>query len=197
MARPSQERAGTRDPPGSGSRPIMSACVRAIGAAVSVSRGPPGPRRHLNTTLPTSWKSSESAQRQAPRPLMRRFRSTGLIGRRCLLPRSTDEAPRPPAVSWRSLVATVPPAKRAGIWKMVGTGELSLPTVPRRDSSQRATYPSGAHPPERPSRSGRSRWEGNSSLPNQSQSGGVDFQILWKFFENGSFGHVDHSVSRP
>jgi hypothetical protein len=48
------------------------------------------------------------------------------IDRRRLLRPSTSEAPRPRFASWRLRVATVPPV-RAGIWKMVGTGELSLP----------------------------------------------------------------------
>jgi hypothetical protein len=66
--------------------------------------------------------------------------------RRCLLRVSTSEAPRPLFASAPSRVATVPPI-RTGIWKMVGTGELSLPNgaktrfIPACNPSARSAPP--------------------------------------------------------
>ena len=132
-------------------------CARVLGGGFSVNparRGPPGPRQHLNTTLPTTWKSSGATHVRIPRSLMHRTRRAG---------RLTDSAGSglPPAwppdraglcvlCDWQPF----PPSSGPAVGKWSAPGSFRSQAVPRRDSSRRETNRPEAHPPERPCRSG-------------------------------------------
>ena len=125
------------------------------GGLNSARRGPPGPRQHLNTTLlPTTWKSSGATQSRVPRPQMRRTRRAG---------RLTDGAGSGLPPAWPPDLAGLcvlcdwqpfPPPSGPTV------GKWSAPGSFRSQRCQDEIHPGvnlcqpGAHPPERPCRSG-------------------------------------------
>jgi hypothetical protein len=123
------------------SRPVMSGCV-----CVKTSAGSASARRGLEYYVADNLEIIGIGPADRPPGRWRADPIRPVRDRRCLLRVSTSEAPRPLFASAPSRVATVPPI-RTGIWKMVGTGELSLPNgaktrfIPACNPSARSAPP--------------------------------------------------------